>query len=281
MLYHIENRSDPLSTHTCGGLSPSPHIHTHLELIYLEEGSSKAIVDNKDFIIETGDLFLSFPNQIHFYHDRSVVRGYLFIFSPDLFKDFKELFQTQIPCSPIIKRSQLPPDLATRLKKIRSKNCSKSHFEKVAAKGELLSLLAEILPMMKLMNTPTGHDSIKNILLYCSENYTEPLTLEQISRELHLNKYYISHIFNERMNIRFTDFINNLRIEHACSLLERGANITDVALSSGFASVRTFNRVFVQNMKMTPRDYIKQKENGTPILTQKEELQLCYDSCTK
>ncbi len=279
MLYQIENRSVPLSTGNFSVLSTIPHIHTHLELIYMEEGSSMATVDNKNFLIEKGDLFLSFPNQIHFYHDRSAVRGYLFIFSPDLFKDFKEVFQTQVPHSPIIKCTQLPLDLRSRLKKIRNKNRSESNYEKIAAKGDLLSLLAELLPKMTLVTTPTAHDTIKSVLTYCSENYTEPLTLEQISKELHLNKYYISHIFNERLNISFTDFINSLRIEHACNLLERGSNITDVALSSGFSSVRTFNRVFVQTLDMTPRDYVKAKENGTPVLTKKEEFQLCCDNC--
>jgi AraC-like DNA-binding protein len=279
MLYQIENRSVPISTSNFIRLSTIPHIHTHLELIYMEEGSSVATVDNKEYLIEKGDLFLSFPNQIHYYHDRCTVKGYLFIFSPDLFKDFKEIFQTQIPYSPIIKCTQLPSDLRSRLKKIMNKNRSESGFEKIAAKGDLLSLLAELLSKMTLVNTPTVSDSIKSVLTYCSENYTEPLTLEQISKELHLNKFYISHIFNERLQISFTDFINSLRIEHACNLLERGSNITDVALSSGFSSVRTFNRVFVQNMEMTPRDYVKLKENGTPVLTKKEEFQLCCDNC--
>lgn len=279
MLYQIENRGVPLSTGTFTGLSTIPHIHSHLELIYMEEGSCMATVDNKDFLIEKGDLFLSFPNQIHYYHDRSVVSGYLFIFSADLFKDFKEIFQTKVPYSPIIKCNQLPLDLRSRLKKIKTKNRSDSNYEKIAAKGYLLSLLAEILPLMNLVTSTTDHDSIKSILTYCSENYTEPLTLEQISKELHLNKYYISHIFNERMNISFTDFINSLRIEHACNLLERGSNITEIAFSSGFSSIRTFNRVFVQNMGMSPRDYAKSKENGTPVLTRKEQFQLCCDEC--
>ena len=279
MLYQIENRSMPISTGNFNALTTIPHIHTHLELIYMEEGSSMATVDNKNFLIEKGDLFLSFPNQIHFYHDRSATRGYLFIFSPELFKDFKEIFQTQVPYSPIIKCAQLPLDLCSRLKKICNKNRSESNYEKIAAKGDLLSLLAELLPKMTLVNTPTAQDTIKSVLAYCSENYTEPLTLEQISKELHLNKYYISHIFNERLNISFTDFINSLRIEHACSLLERGANITEVALSSGFSSVRTFNRVFLQTLNTTPRDYMKAKESSTSLLTKKEEFQLCCDNC--
>lgn len=113
---------------------------------------------------------------------------------------------------------------------------------------------------MTLIPNKSDQDSIKRLLQYCSENYTEPLTLDSISSNLHLNKYYISHIFKERMDIGFTDFVNNLRIEHACGLLERGVSITEVAFSSGFSSIRTFNRCFLQNMGMTPREYIKKKE---------------------
>ena len=68
------------------------------------------------------------------------------------------------------------------------------------------------------------------------------------------------------MNIGFADFVNSLRIEHACNLLEKGSNITEIAFSSGFSSIRTFNRVFLQTLGMTPRDYIRSKETvATPV----------------
>ena len=265
MLYQIENRSIPLATGIFSKLSPIPHIHSHLELIYMEEGSCLATVDYQNFLMEKGDLFLSFPNQVHSYHDRSAVKGYLFIFSPDVCRDLKEIFQKKIPCSPIIRSSLLPLALHDHLEIIRSRNESDTYYDKIAAKGYLLALLAELLPLMNLTGSPANHDSVKNVLAYCSENYTKPLTLEQAARELHLNKYYISHIFNERIKISFVDFINSLRVEHACTLLEQGCNITEIAFSSGFSSIRTFNRVFAQNMNMAPRDYIRYKENGAAV----------------
>ena len=111
-----------------------------------------------------------------------------------------------------------------------------------------------------IVYAPTDYDNVKKLLVYCSENYTEPLDLETVSQELHLSKFYISHIFSNKFHVSFTDFINTLRVEHACNHLKKGANITDVALSSGFTSIRTFNRVFMNQMKMTPREYIKQKD---------------------
>lgn len=259
MRYKIESRHPDLTCNTVKNLSPLPHIHSHLELIYMIDGQVIANVDNKDFLIEAGDLFLSFPNQIHYYHDYASLDGIILIFSPELFKDLREIFQNKVPDSPIIKSSLISFDVHKHLMQILEKNHSDAPFGPIAAKGYLLAFLGEILPLMKMTPARSDQDNIKRLLQYCADNYTEPLTLDGISRQLHLNKYYISHVFKERMNIGFTDFVNNLRTEHACNLLEEGVNITEVAFASGFSSIRTFNRCFSQNIGMTPREYIKMK----------------------
>lgn len=260
MLYQVENRTIPLSADYFDGLTTLPHIHPHLEMIYLTEGACIATADDKNFYFEKGDIFLSFPNQIHYYQNLSPVKGHLIIFSPDLFKDFKKIFETQIPVISVVKKAQLNPDANSVLDKIVERNNSDSSFDKIAAKGYLLTFLAELLPQMSLNAVSVNHDSLKAILSYCAKNYTETITLDSLAAEVHLNKYYISHILKERLNISFTDFVNNMRIEHACGLLGKGENITEIAFSSGFSSVRTFNRVFFEKMKMTPSDYIKIKK---------------------
>lgn len=259
MLYQVENRTNAFTASEINSLDPTPHIHPHLELICLKGGSSKVNLDNKEFLLEDGDLFLSFPNQIHFYHDQTPITGYISIFSPDLFRELKELFNQKVPISPIVKRAQLPIDMPERMGKIVALENSDSAFDKISANGYLLAFLGEVLSQMTFIPTPSDQDSVKKLLHYCSAHYTEPLTLDAVSRELHLSKYHISHIFKERIGIGFTDFLNSLRTEHACGLLEKGSSITDVAFSSGFSSIRTFNRVFVQNMGMTPREYIRTK----------------------
>lgn len=257
MLYQIETRDNPFTASHIQRLLPIPHIHPHLELIYLKSGSSIAAADNHRYEIGAGDLFLSFPNQIHFYHDQEPVDGYLLIFSPDLLADLKDIFQTKTPTESILHREQLPPDIVEELNKICDKLKSDSAFSQISAKGRLLTLLGEILAQMALIDAPADQDSIKKLLTYCTENYTEPLSLESLSKELHLNKYYISHIFQERMGISYKDFINSLRVDHACKLLTKDIPITEVAYASGFTTIRTFNRAFLKHVGMTPRDYVK------------------------
>ncbi|MBQ8813121.1 MAG: AraC family transcriptional regulator [Lachnospiraceae bacterium] len=257
MPYHIETREKPFTANHMRKLQYPPHIHPHLELIYIKSGVSIATADNKKYRLSDGDLFLTFPNQIHFYHDESPIDAYMLIFVPDLFSDLKELFQKKSPVSAVLHADQLPEDIAEQLVKIRERLNSGDTFSRISAKGYLLSLLGEILPRMPLTDATADQDSIKRLLIYCTENYTEPLSLELLSKELHLNKYYISHIFQERMHLSYKDFINNLRVEHACKLLTKDAHITEVAYASGFTTIRTFNRAFLKHMGMTPREYIK------------------------
>ena len=59
------------------------------------------------------------------------------------------------------------------------------------------------------------------------------------------------------MGISYKDFINSLRVEHACKLLTKDISVTEVAYASGFTTIRTFNRAFLKHVGMTPRDYAK------------------------
>jgi len=266
MFYKIEKRPSAFTATILKNLSPLPHIHPHLELIYVSKGCSMANADRKSFLLEDGDLFLAFPNQIHFYHDRTKIEGYMLILSLDMFKDLKDLFLNNIPCSSVIKSENLDMDVKGRLMEIIKKAKSDSFYDKIAAKGYLLALLGELLPLMNFTSAASDQDSVKRLLQYCSENYMNPITLDTVSEDLHLSKYYISHVFRERMTIGFAEFVNSMRTEHACSLLEKGANITEVAFASGFTSIRTFNRVFAQNIGMTPREYMHSKEQTNSSL---------------
>lgn len=259
MQYQFENRKIPLYVNKIRRLSPFPHIHPHLELIYLTKGSCVTYIDGKSSLLEPGNFFFSFPNQIHFYHDQCPVEGYILIITPDFFTDLKEFFRNQTPLSPIIQLGTSPYEIEHRLEIIFQKSRSELSLDKIIANGHLLTLLAELLSNTTLIDAPTDYDNVKKLLIYCSENYTEPLNLDIVSQQLHLSKYYISHMFSNKLHISFTDFINSLRIEHACTQLKKGVNITEIAFSSGFSSVRTFNRAFLQQMNMTPREYIKKE----------------------
>ena len=262
MFYHVEQQVESIVAFTADHLTRDPHIHPDLELVFLKKGKSLASADQSTVTVEEGDLFLCFPNQIHFYNDQEPVEPLIFIFSPDLFEDLRDLFHKSIPRIPLIKKAQLPGDIGEKLDTIHRCSLSANAYERIAAKGHLMVLLTEILPALELVDCPTGHDCIKTLMTYCLNNYTQPLTLDMLAQELHLSKFYISHILKERMGIGFTDFVNTLRAEHACELLKKGCSITDAAYASGFSSIRNFNRVFAKLLHTTPRAYVRDRSDG-------------------
>lgn len=233
------------------------HLHTHLEMIYLEEGSCEALLDNQRYTIEAGDILVVFPNQIHAYYEKMPVRGYVVILAPEILQEFREIFQSKMPENPILQEHRLSMNVGQCLKNIIDKLKMDVTLGEVVAKGQLLALLGEMFLCMSFIDKPGETEAMKRILGYCMEHYAEPFTLDEMAKELYLSKYYICHMFRERLNVNCKEFVNQLRVEAACDLLKKDTSVTETAYAVGFSSVRTFNRTFSHYMNMSPRDYKK------------------------
>ena len=67
---------------------------------------------------------------------------------------------------------------------------------------------------------------------------------------------YFGKIFRDYTGKKMSDFITELRIEDALDLLTNtDERIIDIAYSSGFENLRTFNRAFLSKTGMTPQQY--------------------------
>jgi YesN/AraC family two-component response regulator len=116
---------------------------------------------------------------------------------------------------------------------------------------------------MELSETQTGdYHAVGAIMNYCNENYHKPLSLTVLAKDLHLNKYCISHIMSNKLNIGFNDYINSLRVSNACKLLVKSDDtVTEISEAVGFNTLRTFNRAFSKQMNCTPSEYRRKKKN--------------------
>ena len=65
----LEIKTEPITAFVSRELGPVPHLHRELELVYVERGSVRAFADKKCYKLESGDMFLSFPNQVHYYEN--------------------------------------------------------------------------------------------------------------------------------------------------------------------------------------------------------------------
>ena len=102
--------------------------------------------------------------------------------------------------------------------------------------------------------------AMRTVIDYCVRNYNNELSLALLSQELHMSKYYISHLFGKEFNMKFNDYINSLRVSAACRLLcDTTKSITEISEEVGFATARTFNRAFIKQMELSPTEYRKQR----------------------
>lgn len=259
MYFELEKKSYAFMCQLVNSLQPEPHMHSHIEIVFIEkDGKTQAFADNQSTLLEENDLFISFPNQIHYYED--IVRPmkvYVLIISPDMCPEFKEIFKTRLPESSLLKNAGNNPLIVTAIKTLHSCATKTEKYSETLARGALLILLSEIFRGTHLSKI-TGHntDILKEILNYCYENYTNDISLQSISETLHIGRYYISRLFSQRLHVGFMEYINSLRIRKACELLKSGKHtITEIAFSVGYNSVRSFNRCFRMVRGTSPRKY--------------------------
>lgn len=262
MPYFVQTHKVAMHVIRVKDLWPNAHLHTHMEMIYLEEGSCEAVVDNQRYQVKAGEILTVFPNQIHAYFEQTPVKGYVVILAPEMISEFHEILQSKLPENPVTQVQTFAMDVGQHLAGTKAKLKMKTALTDAAAKGQLLAFIAEIFLHMNFVDKPGEASAMKSVLNYCIDHYTESFTLEEMAKELYLSKYYICHMFRERLNTSFKEFVNQLRVEAACQLLKKGKSVTETAYESGFASVRTFNRVFSDYTDMSPREYAKKKQFG-------------------
>lgn len=95
---------------------------------------------------------------------------------------------------------------------------------------------------------------------YMEEHYFENLTLNDLAAKLGITPSYLSSLFSQQMGITFVDYLNKIRIDHACTYLKQNFLKTyEIAYKVGFRDEKYFSKVFRRVKGMSPSEY---KKNG-------------------
>lgn len=99
---------------------------------------------------------------------------------------------------------------------------------------------------------------VREAVRFIQKNFRDTLTLEMVSSHVYMNPQYFSRVFKKKIGVSYTDYVNNLRIQYACKLLET-SDFPSYRISNecGFNDPSYFNRVFFKQMKTTPNKYRK------------------------
>lgn len=260
----------------CNRLQCSAHLHRELELVLYRAGETVAAADSRRYNLKPGDLFLTFPNQIHSY-ETAVKEDYsIMILKPDLIPELSDELELSVPESAVVAGGAFDQRINALFDAIvaicrQPEEAVSYRTEKLH--GYLLALFAEILSGMKLIGVPQDDSgALRSIIFYCTRHYMGDLSLSVLSDKLGLNRYYISHLFSQKLGMRFNDYVNSLRISEACRmLLNSDDSVTDICFHVGFGTLRTFNRAFIKHTGRTPSDYRKSALPAVAVPTHEEK----------
>lgn len=98
---------------------------------------------------------------------------------------------------------------------------------------------------------------VKKAIAYIQEYYqVQDLSVEYLSKELHLNYAYLCSVFKRDTNITINKYIKVYRLQRALELLENSdENISEIAWNVGFQSTNYFSKCFKKEYGISPSEY--------------------------
>lgn len=125
------------------------------------------------------------------------------------------------------------------------------------------SCVADIMETLQNLSDQSGvqtDERIEKMLSYIARNYQEDLKLEDLAQEFNFNYHYLSAYFSQQMKEGFSDYLNRIRIEKACRLLqESNKSIAQISNEVGYAEHSYFCRVFKKVTGETPSAWRRSK----------------------
>ncbi|MBQ4515997.1 MAG: helix-turn-helix domain-containing protein, partial [Clostridia bacterium] len=135
-------------------------------------------------------------------------------------------------------------------------------FESVAfVQEELLKVFKQICDNVKVNLLRPSEKLSDSIIEFVKTNYNnQNLNVAYISEKFNVSANYVSSVFKREKGIPLSEYISAVRIEHAGELLKTtNLKVAEIAEEVGFASLRTFSRVFNSVVGISPIEYRKNK----------------------
>lgn len=105
-------------------------------------------------------------------------------------------------------------------------------------------------------------DFVKEAVVLFEERFSERLSLEAVCSELNVSKYYFCRVFKEYMGCSPYEYLINLRLNFAKTLLRSSScGIIEISEKAGFESDSYFIALFHRREGMTPLKYRKMFTN--------------------
>ncbi len=255
------------------------HFHEECQLAYIIKGSGKRIIGDSVEHFDENELIFIGSNIPHVWYNtdkkyeksKKILSVSLSLFiSPSKFlihlsslgdiERIEKLFQRAQRGMVITGRSK------AKLISLLKKAADEHGTERIITLLRIIHLLSvsqeySLLTTGNYINTFQNRDNerMNNVYEFLIKNFKHEVSLAEVAGIAAMNPNAFCRFFKSRTQKSLTQFINEIRIGHACKLLSnKDAGIAQIAYDCGFNNVSNFNRAFKIVKKLSPREYRKE-----------------------
>lgn len=130
------------------------------------------------------------------------------------------------------------------------------------SKKELMSVMNETIAKLLMHDQDVKSDKkqqmAKQIMDYICENYTQDISLDELSEKFMISKTYINNLLKNFYHKSFLEILQDYRLKEAKRMiLENHYKISEIAEKVGYHDISYFIRVFKKKYGVTPNNYGK------------------------
>jgi len=263
-------------------LTTMVHSHAYYQLIYCRGGCGAVEINGKQLTMSSGNACLVLPMQDHRIIQTDGLRIVELKFT--VANEKLDLVLRQLPRKLTIGEHS---ELYSSLAQVLDEGLYQTLYRREATDSALMLFIIRLIRSNAAITESRSHSFVLEtskskdvthpnerdadflrVIDYIENHLSEPITLDDLTKLVHLDKSYLIVRFKEKWGIPPMKYVNWVRIERAKILLAvTDKSITDIAEAVGFGSVHYFSRFFKDKEKLTPNDYRLLRKNNR----QKEE----------
>ncbi len=253
---------------------PNAHFHNAFEIYYLIAGTRKFFIDSEIYNISKGTLVLLERNVMHkteYSSDKLGERTYV-LFSDKYYNNMVNAFGSEAVGN-CFKRKIFPIPRHRRgyiegiLRQLENEYKNKDEYSQSLMEIYMRELFIFLIRYDRSMGEndmpilSSGDEIIQSAARYITENYNKNISLSDVAEFVGMSSTYFSKKFKEVTGFGFKEYILNIRMKRACTLLlETRLSVTDIAYETGFNDSNYFGDVFRRMKGISPLKYRKNRE---------------------
>lgn len=256
--------------HNTQAVDFSNHWHTSVEIIMPLEGGYTVCIQQQEYILEEGDIFVIPAGTLHSLRSPDTGSRFIFLFEINLLSQLPGFNYIQSLMSQPIhirydEQSDYYMEQASLIMQLADFYWGNSVSKEMHIYASLVTFFARIreqnastLPPASAASSKTGSlvSRLSVVLDYLDTHYSENITLEEVAGIANFSKFYFTRLFKQYTSQTFYDYLSSRRIQAAEQMLTvPNLAITDVSLKSGFSSLSSFNRTFKRLKGCSPSEY--------------------------